>query len=130
MEGVSGIVATAIMLSLTIAGGVVIYAFVTTYLNNLAQEGKLTIENAYYISALKKLIIEVRNIGSGDARLNEIIIIYQGDNTGNIPSPVSTIPPGARRTIELDLNQTILPKSVILRYNNGDLTDPYTVRIR
>lgn len=131
LEGVSGIIATAIMLSLTIAGGVIIYAFVTSYLNNISQEGKLIIENAYYITALRTLVIEVRNIGSGDARLTEAIIIYQGDIASSITPPQVIIPPGTRRTLEIQLDQTTsVPRLVALRYNNGDLTDPFTIRIR
>ncbi|MEM4763122.1 MAG: archaellin/type IV pilin N-terminal domain-containing protein, partial [Desulfurococcaceae archaeon] len=75
MKGVSGIVATAILLALTIAGGVLIYTYVTRYLNTVSDNGKLVVENAYYLNSIKRLTMELRNIGTRDITVNNIEVV-------------------------------------------------------
>lgn len=71
MKGVPGIVATAILLALTVAGGLLLYSYVTGYLTALTNSANVVIRNAYYISTLKKLYIAVENIGSSPANITE-----------------------------------------------------------
>lgn len=130
MKGVSGIVATAILLALTIAGSVIIYGYVTSYLNTMMQDSKLIIENAYYLSAARKLIVEVRNIGSQPATVHSIVLI---DTNGNSTpfNETAIISPGERKTLEIHVNSnvTILPQFVFVKYNNNVSTEPIRVRV-
>jgi archaeal flagellin N-terminal-like domain len=132
MKGVSGIVSTAILLALTIAGGVLIYTYVTRYLNTIAENGKLVIENAYYLSSTKNLAIEVRNVGTREVSVNRVNVITESGKSYsyNISNtqPLITIFPGDLRSIEITLDTTELPRYVIVIYNNIS-TEPATVRV-
>jgi len=132
MKGVSGIVATAILLALTIAGGVLIYTYVTRYLNTVADNGKLVIENAYYLSSTHNLIIELRNVGTREVSVNRVNVVTESGESYSynitIDQSSITVFPGELKSVEIKLNTTELPRYVIVVYNNVS-TEPVTVRI-
>ncbi|MEM0368584.1 MAG: archaellin/type IV pilin N-terminal domain-containing protein [Desulfurococcaceae archaeon] len=133
MKGVSGIVATAILLALTVAGGVLIYTYVTRYLNTVSDNGKLVVENAYYLNSIKRLTMELRNIGTRDITVNNIEVVtttgknylLSNSNTTQLPT---TILPGELKSIEITWNITELPRYIVVKYNDIS-TEPVTVRI-
>jgi len=132
MKGVSGIVATAILLALTIAGGVLIYTYVTRYLNTVADNGKLVIENAYYLSSTHNLTIELRNVGTREVSINRVNVVTESGKSYSynitIDQSSITVFPGELKSVEITLNTTELPRYVIVVYNNVS-TEPVTVRI-
>ncbi|MEM4661859.1 MAG: archaellin/type IV pilin N-terminal domain-containing protein [Desulfurococcaceae archaeon] len=130
MKGISGIVATAILLALTIAGGVLMYTYVTSYLNTAVDTGKIVVENAYYITSLKRLTIEVRNVGTREVKVNGVDMILSGtarSDTRNITPPLSISPGEARQIVLYDVNEA--PQYVIIVYGNGSMTEPVPVRV-
>jgi flagellin-like protein len=132
MKGVSGIVATAILLALTIAGGVLIYTYVTRYLNTVADNGKLVIENAYYLSSTRNLTIELRNVGTREVSINRVNVVTESGKSYSYNITINqssiTVFPGELKSVEITLNTTELPRYVIVVYNNVS-TEPVTVRI-
>jgi flagellin-like protein len=131
MKGVSGIVATAILLALTIAGGVLIYTYVTRYLNTVADNGKLVIENAYYLSSTHNLTIELRNVGTREVSINRVNVFTESGKSYSYNITINqsiTVFPGELKSVEITLNTTELPRYVIVVYNNVS-TEPVTVRI-
>ncbi|MGB9817088.1 MAG: archaellin/type IV pilin N-terminal domain-containing protein [Desulfurococcaceae archaeon] len=132
MKGVSGIVATAILLALTIAGGVLIYTYVTRYLNTVADNGKLVIENAYYLSSTRNLTIELRNVGTREVSINRVNVVTESGKSYSYNITINqssiTVFPGELKSVEITLNTTELPRYVIVVYNNVS-TEPVIVRI-
>jgi hypothetical protein len=125
LKGVSTIVATAILLSITIAGSVLIYNLVASYLNYIG-EGKLIVHNAYYINATKTLYVTVENVGAREARITAIRIIDL-NNVETAFSITASVPSGEARTVSI-ANVTSTPRYIIILYNNV-ATEPIAVRV-
>ena len=131
MKGVSGIVATAILLSITIAGGVLLYVYVSRYLSNVTSSSEIAITNAYYISASQQLYVTVKNVGMSDANISGFTIILVNGTSSEISlSQSRSVNPGSEVTIVVDIvNATSAPKYVIVKYDGDRATEPYPVRI-
>lgn len=132
MKGISGIIATAILLTLTIAGGVLIYTYVTSYLNTAIDTGKVVVENAYYITSLKRLTVEVRNVGTREVKVNGVDVIFpEGsgirNDTRSISPPIVISPGETRQIVLYDVNE--VPQYVIVLYGNNSTVEPVPVRI-
>lgn len=128
MKGVSGIVATAIMLALTIVGGVLMYTYVARYLDNFTNSAEVVVTNAYYVRTLGRLTINVKNVGMSSAIVNGVEVILS-NNTSVYHAITLSLPPGGEQTITISLTGAELPVYVIVRFSNGNrLTDPYPVR--
>lgn len=129
MKGVSGIVATAIMLALTIVGGVLMYTYVTRYLDNFTNSAEVVVTNAYYIRTLGRLTINMKNVGMSPATVDEVEIILSNDTSTRYAVSIS-IPPGGERTVTINLFAEELPLYIVIKFSNGSrLTDPYPVRV-
>lgn len=128
MEGVSGIVATSILLALTIAGGLLLYAYISRYLTSSIQSSEVVIDSAYYLTPLRRLEVTVRNIGMNTANITSIEVIFA--NSSSITSSISgntMISPGETRTISItDIDR---PLYVIVYFDNTRKTEPAVVRI-
>lgn len=128
MEGVSGIVATSILLALTIAGGLLLYAYISRYLTSSIQSSEVVIDSAYYLTPLRRLEVTVRNIGMNTANITSIEVIFA--NGSSIPSSISEntmISPGETRTISI--TNIDRPLYVIVYFDNTRKTEPAVVRI-
>jgi hypothetical protein len=125
LKGVSTIVATAVLLSITIAGAVLIYNVVASYLNSIG-EGKLIVHNAYYISATKALYVTVENVGGREARITAVRIIDL-NNVETTFSITASVPSGEATTIPVNVTST--PRYIIIIYNNNVATEPIAVRV-
>ena len=128
MEGVSGIVATSILLALTIAGGLLLYAYISRYLTSSIQSSEVVIDSAYYLTPLRRLEVTVRNIGMNTANITSIEVIFA--NSSSIISPISgntMISPGETRTISI--TNIDRPLYVIVYFDNTRKTEPAVVRI-
>ncbi|MEM1879400.1 MAG: hypothetical protein QXE28_00390, partial [Desulfurococcaceae archaeon] len=103
MKGVSGIVATGILLALTIAGGVLLYSYITRYLTVFTNSADIVITNAYYIKSLNKLYVTVRNVGLTPTTVTgvEVILVNRSISASN---QTYDIPAGGERTIEVNVD--------------------------
>ncbi len=131
MKGVSGIVAAAILLALTIAGGLLLYTYVSRYLVTSIQSSELIIESVYYLTPMKRLDVTTRNIGMSTARVTgvEVILANGSFNIININQDV-LIPPGGRITITINVTDiTERPLYVIIHFDDTRKTEPAVVRI-
>lgn len=129
MKGVSGIVATAILLALTIAGGLLLYTYVSRYLAVSIQSGELIIENAYYLTSVKRLEVTVRNIGMSTARVTEVEVILANGSPSTINQSISiSVAPGETKTISItDIAER--PLYVIVHFDDSRKTEPAAVRV-
>jgi len=128
MKGVSGIVATAILLALTIAGGLLLYTYVSRYLATSIQSGELVIDSAYYLTPLGRLDITVRNIGMSAVNITTIEVILANNTSVHYSvGQDKLIAPGETRTISVNIMGT--PRYVIVHFNDARKTEPATVRI-
>lgn len=125
LKGVSGIVASAILLSLTIAGGVLLYTYVTRYLNTVIDEGNVVVERSYYVKSMNRLSIDVKNIGIGETEIKSIEVLYS--DSSEIYSENTKLGPGSSITIVKYVNKT--PLYVVIRYGKNLATDPVPVRV-
>jgi flagellin-like protein len=128
MKGVSGIVATAILLALTIAGGLLLYTYVSRYLVASTQSGELVVESAYYLTTLKRLEVTVRNIGMSSVNVTEVEIIYKNSPQNISLNSAIIIPPGKAQSILIE-NITAEPLYVIVKFDYGRRTEPAMVKI-
>jgi len=133
MKGISGIVATAILLALTVAGSVLLYGYVMGYLNTAIESGKLVVENAYYLRNLGKLVVEVRNIGMREAIIDYVEVLMS-NGISSTHDQTLVVPPGETRQIPIVLSnsgdQQAIPQYVIIAYNKSATTEPTPVKIR
>ena len=128
MKGVSGIVATAILLSITIAGGVLLYVYVSRYLSNVTSSSEIAITNAYYISASQQLYVTIKNVGMSATNISGFTIILMNGTSSEISlSQSRSVNPGSEVTIVV--NATSTPKYVIVKYDEDRATEPYPVRV-
>jgi len=128
VKGISSIVATALLLAMTIAGGVLLYTFATKYLAN-AGSGRIIIHEAYYISSTGSLRVTVENIGSNEVNVTGVEIVYS--NGSSISQAINTpVKPGEVKTISIPLGTGVQPLYVIVKYDNDKAhTEPFEVRI-
>ena len=128
MKGISSIVATALLLAMTIAGGVLLYTFATKYLAN-AGSGRIIIHEAYYISSTGSLRVTVENIGGNVVNVTGVEVVYS--NGSSISQAINTpVKPGEVKTISIPLGTGVQPLYVIVKYDNDKAhTEPFEVRI-
>lgn len=126
MKGVSGIVATAIMLALTIIGGVLMYTYVARFIDNFTNSAEVVITNAYYVRSLERLFITVKNIGMGTTIINEIEVVLNNGTSLSFSRSLE-LAPGMEQTINITIARGALPLYVIIRFNSK-VTDPHPVR--
>lgn len=127
MNAISSIVATALVLVMTIVGGVLLYTYAMGYLNTL-NTGRIIVHDAYYLKTAGRICINVENIGVGEVEIKSVEIV---DVNGSIVvnTTVNTIlQPGESRIIQVNWTQTTLPKYIVVVYDKGS-TDPVKIRI-
>lgn len=128
VKGVSGIVASAILLALTIAGGLLLYAYVSRYLAVSIQSGELVIENAYYLKPVGRLEVTVRNIGMSAASIEKIEVILENGELLHIDQS-AILTPGETKTISVNINTATRPIYVAIHYDRERRTEPIPIRV-
>lgn len=128
VKGVSGIVASAILLALTIAGGLLLYAYVSRYLAVSIQSGELVIENAYYLKPVGRLEVTVRNIGMSAASIEKIEVILENGGLLHIDQS-AILTPGETKTISVNIDTATRPIYVVIQYDRERRTEPIPVRV-
>jgi len=127
VKAISSIVATALILVMTIVGGVLLYTYAMGYLNTL-NTGRIIVHDAYYLKTASRIYINVENIGVGEVEIKRVEIV---DVNGNIVvnTTINTIlQPGESRIIQVNWTQPTLPKYIIVVYDKGS-TDPVKIRV-
>ena len=128
VKGVSGIVASAILLALTIAGGLLLYAYVSRYLAVSIQSGELVIENAYYLKPVGRLEVTVRNIGMSAASIEKIEVILENGESLYIDQS-EILAPGQPKAIPVNIDTATRPIYVVIQYDRERRTEPIPVRV-
>jgi len=130
VRGVSTLVATAILLVITVAGSIIIYNYVMNALSATKQYSSLSMVSAKMIVLENSTVVNIKvtNIGTAPAKINSIKLMPL-EKTINIDNVV--IEPGATKSINVYLNEKLDTKTtyfVILCYDGGE-TEPYKVEV-
>ncbi len=129
MRAVSPLVATAILLVVTVAGGVIIYNYMMNTLSSPQNYASITLLSAKMLNDGGRTIINLKlsNIGTASATIDEIEIIPD-----NITHKVSiTIEPGTAKSINIILDQNLDPSTkhyVVAIYGDQE-TEPVQVEV-
>ncbi|MEM0345954.1 MAG: hypothetical protein QW650_08335 [Thermofilum sp.] len=101
MKAVSSLVATTLLLALTIAGGVMLYNYVYGYLSGGARSGSVEIVYAalYDHGQTLELYAEVLNTGLRNAKIEKIALIQDGAVVYESTVNAAAIPPGGKTSI-------------------------------
>lgn len=126
MKAVSPLVATGVLLVVTLVGGVLIYNFVFRSLSSAKEYALVTIASAKAVNTGDRVVIsmKVSNIGTARAYIHEFEVIPL-----NLTRKLDvTIEPGVTKSFNVVLNGGILNDRcfVILRYNGGE-TEPHPI---
>ncbi|MEM0379755.1 MAG: hypothetical protein QXX35_01560 [Desulfurococcaceae archaeon] len=129
MKGISPLVATAILLVVTIAGGVLIYNYVINSLSSAEHFASLNIVSSKMLVLENSTIVNIRvsNIGTKTAIVEKITILPV-NLSRNINIEVE---PGVTKSINIVFDQVFNPSSkyyVIIVYDQGE-TEPYPVSL-
>jgi FlaG/FlaF family flagellin (archaellin) len=129
LRAVSPLIATAILLVITVAGGIIIYNYVVNSLSTAQEYASLSIVSAKAVIVNNTCILNVKiaNIGTAPASVDKIEIIP--DNI--VVKTNLLIEPGTTKSLNIFLNQTIDPSIkhyIIVSYNEGE-TEPYLIRL-
>jgi len=129
VKAVSTLVATAILLVITVAGGIIIYNYVMSALSAAKQYSSLSIASAKMVVLENSTVVNIRvtNIGTAPARVNSIKLMPL-EKTVNIDV---VIEPGATKSINVYLDEKLDASTkyfVIVCYDGGE-TEPYKVEV-
>lgn len=101
MKAVSSLVATALLLALTIAGGIILYDYVYGYLSGGVRSGSVEIVYAalYDYGSTRELYAEVLNTGLKPVKIDRIVLIQDGSVVYDAQVNATAIPPGGKTSM-------------------------------
>jgi hypothetical protein len=101
VKAVSGLVATALLLALTIAGGVLLYNYVYGFLAGGGSSGGVEVVYAalYDHGPVKELYAEVFNTGLRTVRVEKVVLIQNGSTVVEASVNGVSIPAGGKTAI-------------------------------
>lgn len=129
MKLVSPLVATAILLIITVAGGIIIYNYVVNMLSSPQQYASLNIVSSKMVVMDNGTILNVKiaNIGTAKTVVDEITILPLNMSLKtNI-----VVEPGTTKSVNIEIGRQIDPSGkyyVVVKYG-GEETEPYQVVI-
>ncbi|OYT41070.1 MAG: hypothetical protein B6U89_00100 [Desulfurococcales archaeon ex4484_58] len=129
MKAVSPLVATAILLIITVAGGVIIYNYVVNSLSSPKQYASLSITSCKMVIVNNETIINLKitNIGTASTTIREVVVIPI-----NITKEINqTIDPGTTKSFNIFIDESLNNNTkyyVIVRYSEGE-TEPYQITL-
>lgn len=97
MKGLNNIIATALLLAITIAGTLMIYSYTSTYLSNSAT-GEVIVEGATlyrYDNGAAELYITLFNAGARDSRVTRVELLSNGTVVSSF-NVSAVVPAGSR----------------------------------
>jgi len=120
LKAVSPLIATGVLLVITLVGGVLVYNFVIRSLSATHNYGLINVVSARGIVLGDKTIISVRiaNIGTASTEVREVVLYPT-----NISIPISVaIEPGVTRNINIVINGKLESGKyyVIVKYDHGE----------
>lgn len=129
MKAVSPLVATAILLVVTVAGGVIIYNYMMNTLSSPQNYASITVLSAKMLVDSNKTIINVKltNIGTASATVNKLEIIPD-----NITQTISvTIDPGTTKSINVVINKPLdtAQKHYVIAIYGDQETEPVLIEL-
>ncbi|MGC9121402.1 MAG: hypothetical protein ACP5HP_00490 [Thermogladius sp.] len=107
MKGVEGLVAAALLLVITVAGGLLIYNYVMNYLSLPQQYVSLKVVSAKIVvlDSTSMLTLQVSNLGNIPANITGVTVYTSG---GAYSVPLSNqVPAGSTIAINVGLNSTV-----------------------
>lgn len=128
LRAVSPLIATGILLVITMIGGVLVYNYVVKNLSITHDYGLINIVSAKGIDLGDKTIISIRvaNIGTASTEIREVTVYPI-----NITVPVGTrVEPGVTKNINVIVGEKFKPGNyyVIVRHDQGE-SEPYRLVI-
>lgn len=130
MKALSSLVATAILLIITVAGGLIVYDYISDTLASPQEFSSLSVTSAKLVISGNKgvLNIKVTNIGTKTAHIEQVTILPK-----NITAPVDdAVAPGSTKSINIIVNAfSIEPTTkyyVIIKYDDQE-TEPVALQI-
>ncbi len=129
MKAVSPLVATAILLVVTVAGGVILYNYMVNTLTSPKESATLSVVSAKMLIDVNKTIINLKiaNIGTTDAEISKVVIIP--DNITINTDLV--IEPGTTKSFNIVLNTALdetMKHYIVVVYGDQE-TEPVTIKI-
>ncbi|ADI32567.1 hypothetical protein [Staphylothermus hellenicus] len=129
MKAISPLIGAALLLIITVAGGLVVYNYVMNTLQAPQQFSSLTVLSAkmYVDNGQTILNVKATNIGTTSAKITGVRIMP--DNLS--VSANITIDPGVTKSINLLINKPLDPSInhyVIVEYNDGE-TEPVMINV-
>ena len=134
MKAISPLVATAILLIITIAGGVLLYNYMMNTLSAPQEYANIAVTSAkiYQVNTTTAVLnIQVVNMGTRTATINSITII-PGNYTFSLSNTL--VKPGTSKNINIVIDNATIVSSlltgnhlVIVNYNNGVQTQPVQI---
>ncbi len=129
LKAVSPLVATAILLVVTVAGGVIIYNYMMNTLSSPQNYASITVLSAKMLVDSNKTIINVKltNIGTASATVNKLEIIPD-----NITQTISvTIDPGTTKSINVVINKPLdtAQKHYVIAIYGDQETEPVLIEL-
>lgn len=131
MKGLSSIVATAILLAITITGSLLIYSYVNRYLKGSASEDVI-IEEAVlyrYTNTSGELYVTIFNPGLKDTQVSKVEILSNGQVVSSTNVDV-VVKAGSRARVAIPVNPSgLYGSSVYARvvYGSGQYSKPIEV---
>lgn len=109
MKAVSSLVATGLLLALTIAGGVLLYNYVYGYLTSSGGSGGVEIVYAtlYDYGSVKELYAEVLNTGLKTVRVEKVVLIQNGSTVYQANVDGVSIPAGGKAPLVVNVTVNI-----------------------
>lgn len=130
MKAISPLVATAILLIITVAGGLIIYNYMSGTLASPQEYSSLSVVSAkLVISGTEGVLnIKVINIGTKTAHIEQVTILPENI----VVSVDDTVAPGSTKSINIVINATSITATtqhyVIIKYDDQE-TEPATLQI-
>ena len=131
MKAISPLVATALLLIITVAGGVIIYNYMVNTLKAPREYAALSVVSTQMLVDVDKnetiVNVKVTNIGTATAQITGVKILPDGIN--QVIS--ETIDPGTTKSFNVVLDQalnTTVTHYLVIVYNNGE-TEPVPIQV-
>ncbi len=129
MKAVSPLVATAILLVVTVAGGVIIYNYMMNTLSSPQNYASITVLSAKMLVDSNRTIINVKltNIGTASATVDKLEIIPD-----NITQTISvTIDPGTTKSVNVVINKPLdtSQKHYVIAIYGDQETEPVLIEL-
>jgi len=128
MKAISPLVASALLLIITVAGGVIIYNYMINTLKAPQEYAALSVVSAQMlVDGTTVVNVKVTNIGTAAAQITEVKILPDGIN--QLVS--ETIDPGTTKSFNVVIDQaldTTASHYLVIVYNNGE-TEPVPIQV-